>query len=185
MRRRVLGVAPRRIAAALGLLVVAAVVVVAVVLLARGGPAASDKTDSSPSTIFRPLKTPFSDGGARFEIKPASSASWAAGLRRRQSPGAGRRWVAVAVPIHNVSQMDLRPRVLGYRIVTPAGLVIGPDFLEVRAATIDGKGRLAKGALTSVHLGFQVPKSSHDLTLAFDAGGIRQPSVRVLLGQEG
>jgi hypothetical protein len=81
--------------------------------------------------------------------------------------------------------MDLRPLGLGYRIVTPAGLVIGPDFLEARTATIDGKGRLAKGALTSVHLGFQVPQLSHDLTLAFDAGGIRQPAVRVLLGAEG
>lgn len=136
MRRRVLGVAPRRIAAALGLLVVAAAVVVAVVLLARGGSATSDKTGSSPSTLFRRLKTPYSDGGARFEIKPASSAPWAASLRRRQSPRAGRRWVAIAVPVHNFSQMELRPLGLGYRIVT-----------------------------------------------AFDAGGIRQPAVRVLLAR--
>jgi len=171
----------KRVWIAAGLVVL---VVAGVALLLSGVAPKSLTTSSSPPAIFQPLKRPFTINGARYEVQPANDASWAAEMRE-QEPREGRRWVAVGVPVRNVSRADLRPRGLGYRIITPAGLVVGPEMIGGRQGTLDEKGRLAKGELTSVHLGFQVPEQARKLTFALDAGGIRQPSARVLLGPEG
>lgn len=144
-----------------------------------------EKADSSPSTAFRQLMTPFTVGGARFEVQPANDARWAVKMRRDRGDRVGKRWVSVQIPVRNVSRVDLRPRGLGYRIITPSGFVIGPEVVEVLPGSLDSEGRLATGKLSSVHLGFRVPKASKDLTLGFEAGGVRKPSVRILLGAEG
>jgi len=179
-RSRTSGVAPGWLAAA-GVVIV----VLGVLLIAGGGSSKSDTSASTPTAVYRQLDTAFTLDGARFEVKPANDAKWADEMRRAADPRAGTRWVAVGVPIRNLSRADLRPRRLGYHIVTSAGLVVGPELVEPLPGSLDFKGRLLRSKLTSVHLGFRVPNESRDLTLALDAGGIRKPAVRVLLGGEG
>ena len=166
---------------------IVALAVVGVALVMRDGSTKSapmTKSKTAPPAIYRKLMTPFTVNGARFKVQPANSARWAARVRSRP-PRFGRRWVTVSIPVRNLSRADLRPRRLGYRIVTPAGFVVGPETVEFRPGSLDGQERLAKGELTSVHLAFQVRQPTRDLTLALDAGGIRQPAVRVPLGAEG
>lgn len=164
--------------------VVAAIAVVGGVIVVAGGPK-KEKADSSPPAAYRQLTTPFTVNGARFEVQPANDARWAVKMRSERAERVGKRWVSVQIPVRNLSRVDLRPRGLGYRLLTPSGLVVGPEVVEVLSGSLDSEGRLAKGKLSSVHLGFRVPESAKDLTLAFDAGGIREASVRALLGAEG
>jgi hypothetical protein len=115
----------------------------------------------------RPLDTPFTVGGAVFNVARTDQASWALAIRRRP-PEPGRTWLTLAAQTRNVSRVNFHPRGLGYRLRTPAGIVIGP-VMALAGGEIPADGRaLAIGKRTSVHLGFQVPQGQRDLTLEFD-----------------
>ena len=129
--------------------------------------ATPEKTVRPDPILVRPLDTPFTVQGAVFNVARTSNASWALQIRRR-APRAGRTWLTLAAQTRNVSRTDFRPRGLGYRLRTPAGVVIGPDTALVAGEIPALGGHLPTGKRTSVHLGFQVPRGQRDLTLEFD-----------------
>ena len=141
--------------------------------------AAPERTVERDPVLVRPLDTPFAADGAVFNVARTGTASWARAIRR-QAPRAGRTWVTLAAQTRNVSRRNFRPRGLGFRIRTAAGIVVGPETALVAGAIPAIGGRLATGRRTSVHLAFQVPSGAPGLTLEFDPGP-RSLRVRVPL----
>ena len=88
--------------------------------------ATPEKEAERTAALVRPLDTPFTVDGAVFNVARTNQAVWA--LRDPPAPAApGRTWLTLAAQTRNVSRPDFRPRGLGYRLRTPAGVVIGPD----------------------------------------------------------
>lgn len=138
---------------------------------------------STRSQVVRSMpRAPLSAGGARFEVVPTANASWAQEVRDEE-PRRGTRWVTVAVRTRNVSRRDLILRTLGYRLRTEGGVVLGPRALEVAEGPPPAReGRLPIGARASVHLGFEVPFEAGRLSIAFEPGGLDEPTVLVPIG---
>jgi hypothetical protein len=126
-----------------------------------------DKTVERNAVIVRPVDVPFKVGGAVFNVARTRDAPWALEMRRRPLRP-GRTWLTLAAQTRNVRRANFHPRGLGYRLRTPAGIVIGPDTALVAGEIPAVGGRLPIGKRTSVHLGFQVPSGQRDLTLEFD-----------------
>lgn len=127
-------------------------------------------------------RTPLSASGARFEIVPIAGASWAQQIRDDE-PRSGTRWVTVAVRSRNVRRRDLVLRTLGYRLRTERGVIVGPRVLEVAEGPQRARaGRMPAGSRASVHLGFEVPSQAASLSIAFEPGGLDEPTVLVPIG---
>jgi hypothetical protein len=129
--------------------------------------ATPDKTVRENPILVRPIDSPFTVDGAVFNVARTSQAIWARAIRRR-ALRPGRTWLTLAAQTRNVRRANFHPRGLGYRLRTPAGIVIGPDTALVAGEIPAVGGRLPIGKRTSVHLGFQVPSGQRDLTLEFD-----------------
>lgn len=131
--------------------------------------AVPEKRVEPPAVLVRPLDVPFSVDGARFNIARTRDATWAVEIRRRPLRP-GRTWLTLAAQTRNVSRASFHPRALGFRLRTAAGVVIGPDAATVPPDVSAAQGRLPIGKRSSVHLGFQIPRETLDLTLEFDPG---------------
>ncbi len=130
-------------------------------------------------------RRPLTASGARFEVVPISQAGWAREVRDEE-PRRGTRWMTVAVRSRNVDRRDLVLRTLGYRLRTEGGVIIGPRVLEVAEGPQQARGgRLAPGSRASVHLGFEVPFEAGSLSIAFEPGGLDEPTVLVAIGPAG
>jgi hypothetical protein len=147
-------------------------------------PAAASSAGRSQVVRSTPRR-PLSASGARFEIVPIANASWAQRIRNEQ-PRRGSRWVTIAVRARNVSRRDLVLRTLNYRLRTSRGVVLGPRVIEVAEGPQQARaGRLPLGARASVHLGFEVPaEQTGNLAIAFEPGGLDEPTVLVPIGSQ-
>jgi hypothetical protein len=141
--------------------------------------ATPDKTVRVNPLIVRPLDTPFTVDGAVFSVARTNTASWASSLRRR-APRAGRVWLTMALQTRNVSRPNYRPRGLGYRLRTAAGIAVGPETARAAGDLAGVGGRLPIGKRSSIHLGFQVPVGERGLTLEYESSP-RGQRVRVPL----
>lgn len=131
------------------------------------------------SVLVRAIDQPFTVDGAVFNVARTNQAEWARAIRERPLRP-GRTWLTLAAQTRNIDRPNFLPRSLGYRLRTPAGIVIGPDAAQVPAEITLASGRLPAGERSSVHLGFQIPSGQRGLTLEFDPsrGG---PRIRVPL----
>ncbi len=126
-------------------------------------------------------RRPLTASGARFEVVPISQAGWARAVRDEE-PRRGTSWITVAVRTRNIDRRDLVLRTLGYRLRTEGGVIIGPRVLEVAEGPQQARGGpLPRGARASVHLGFEVPFDAGRLSIAFEPGGLGEPTVLVAL----
>ena len=138
-----------------------------------------EKEVRQSSILEAPLDTPFTVDGAVFNVAPTSQALFALQIRRRPLRP-GRMWLTLSVQTRNISRTNFFPRALGFLVRTEAGIAIGPDTAQVPLEVTLGRGRLAIGQRSRVHLGFQVPRPQRGLTLEFDPGS-RAPRIRVPL----
>jgi hypothetical protein len=127
-------------------------------------------------------REPITASGARFEVAPIVNAKWARQIRRGETRR-GYRWVTISVRARDLTRRSLAVSGLGYRLLTRAGVIVGPAVVDLAEATVGvRKGRLAVGAQASVHLGFEVPADARrGLTFAFEPGGLEDPTVIVPL----
>ena len=159
--------------------------VVQTVTVTVGTPART--TATSPSRPARSQvvrgrpRVPLTASGARFEVVVTADATWAQQVRADE-PRSGTNWLTLAVRTRNTSRGDLVLRTLNYRLRTGGGTVIGPRFLEVAEGPQGAReGRLPKGRRASAHLGFEIPFEVRRVALAFEPGGLDEPTVLVEL----
>ena len=101
--------------------------------------ATPEKTVERNAIIVRPLDVPFTVNGAVFNVARTRDAPWALEIRRRPLRPE-RTWLTLAAQTRNVSRASFHPRALGYRLRTAAGIVIGPDAVQVPAEVTAAQG---------------------------------------------
>lgn len=139
----------------------------------------------TPQVVRGSPRRPLTASGARFEVVPLTDAAWAQEVRAEQ-PRRGTRWLTVAVRTRNVRRRALVLRSLGYRLRTSRGVILGPRVLDVAEGPERAReGRLPIGSRASVHLGFELPfEETGGLSLAFEPGGLDEPTVLVPIGPQ-
>jgi hypothetical protein len=175
----------------------AAVLLIALIVVVTGGndaprttapartvtvTATGEAATAGPAVARGLPREPITASGARFEVAPIVNAKWARQIRRGETRR-GYRWVTISVRARNLTRRNLAVSGLGYRLLTRAGVIVGPAVVDLAEATVGVRsGRLAVGAQASVHLGFEVPADARrGLTFAFEPGGLDDPTVVVPL----
>jgi hypothetical protein len=127
---------------------------------------------------------PFTAAHASFRVLDHPGAGWASALLRRENPGAGYRWVVVAVEVENLGRRRFNPGLLPYLLRTDSGgSLLAPD----RAGVVgpDGLGRasgLPVGARAEERLVYRVPAHTRRTVLSIQPSPLRALEVRVPLG---
>jgi hypothetical protein len=122
----------------------------------------------------------FTIKGAAFRVLPGGASG--GGQVESQSPGAGFRWVTVAVEARNTDRKAFDPALLAYRLLGPnAGLIFPDRHGATGPAGLTLNGTLTKGETAVVQLAFRVPEDETKLTLIFEPVSNGPEQVRVAL----
>jgi hypothetical protein len=154
---------PVWLAALAGLTLVAAAVACIVLAVREDSSPAPAAATAASGTLVRALRDPFELQGVRWAVFATPSQPWTA-FADRVSPGAGRRWVLVAVRVRNLSRARFAPADLGYALLDDSGRRIAPD---PHRGTPPGSGAVSVDGHGQVELAFRVPEQATNLHLRY------------------
>lgn len=146
-------------------------------------PVAAPDAGRQPEVAVRTVAAgeTFTAARASFRVTAEPQAGWATAVRRRD-PGAGQRWLVVAVEVENLGRRGFNPALLSYLLRAGGTLLAPVRSGVVGPAGLGRAGGLPVGAHALERLVYRVPARLRRAGLAIQPSPARALEVRVPLG---
>lgn len=125
----------------------------------------------------------FTAARAAFQVSVEPGRGWAAAIRRRD-PGAGHRWLVLAVGVGNLGRRHFNPALLSYLLRGRGGALFAPERAGVVGPTGLGEASgLPVGARAEERLVYRVPAGLRGASLTIQPSPAIPLEIRVPLGR--